>query len=196
MRNLFQKSALMSLVVIMAACGNTLADDEIVGKDEAAATTTVTAIMSADRLAGVIKSLDKDAEESANRVVFKVRERELMAVYDKEADRMRIVTPIIQAAAVPEEIHARMLQANFDAVLDSRYAIANEIVWSVFIHRLSTLTEDDLKSGIAQAYSAAETFGSTYTSGVIVFGGGDSNSLHEELLEEFENRPAEEDQGI
>ncbi len=119
-----------------------------------------------------------------------------MIVFDNDADRMRIITPILQASAVPTDVHERMLQANFDAVLDSRYAIANDVVWSTFIHRLSTLNEDDLLSGIAQTYAAAETFGTTYTSGVIVFGGGDSNSLHEDLLEELEKLPKKEDTGI
>ena len=148
------------------------------------------------RMAEIITKFDEDAEVESNRISFKVRDRDMLLVFDASADRMRILSGIYQASAVPEEIHERLLQANFDAVLDSRYAIANDVVWSVFIHRISSLTEQDLKSGIAQTFTAAETFGSTYTSGAIVFGGGDTNSLHEELLEELENAPTKEDQDI
>ncbi len=176
-----------------SACAQTVAEDEPVESSKAEESASA---MSSDRMGEIIQKFDEDATIEDNRITFKVRERDLLIVFDNNADRMRIVTPIIQAAAVPESVHERMLQANFDAVLDSRYAIANELVWAVFIHRLSTLNEDDLMSGIAQTYAAAQTFGSAYTSGVIVFGGGDSNSLHEELLEELENKPKKEDQGI
>jgi len=176
-----------------SACAQTVVEDEPVELSKAEESASA---MSSDRMGEIIQKFDEDATIEDNRITFKVRERDLLIVFDNNADRMRIVTPIIQAAAVPESVHERMLQANFDAVLDSRYAIANELVWAVFIHRLSTLNEDDLMSGIAQTYAAAQTFGSAYTSGVIVFGGGDSNSLHEELLEELENKPKKEDQGI
>lgn len=109
-----------------------------------------------------------------------------MFVYDEEADRMRIMTPILQASFLNEEVQTRMLQANFDSVLDARYAIANGIVWATFIHPLSSLTEKEFLSGISQSVTAAETFGSTYTSGAVTFGGGDSNSIHQELLKKLE----------
>ena len=183
----------MGIVLLVAACHPTLADDKTQRSDQ---TDSGGEVMTSERMTAIVKNYDEDAEASGSRIVFKVRDRELMIVYDDNADRMRIVTPIMQSGAVPQEVYERMLQANFDAVLDSRYAIANDIIWSTFIHRLSSLNEDDLLSGIAQTYAAAETFGSTYTSGVIVFGGGDSNSLHEELLEELEKLPKKEDTGI
>lgn len=194
MRKFFVRGTAMSLLFLFAACSPTLADDEAGAVENAE--TVLEGAMTSDRMADIVKNFDEDAEATGNRIVFKVRERELLIVFDNDADRMRIISPILQAGAVPAEVHERMLQANFDAVLDSRYAIANDIVWSTFIHRLSTLNEDDLLSGIAQTYAAAETFGTTYTSGVIVFGGGDSSSLHEELLEELEKLPREEDTGI
>ncbi len=193
MRILLKGAALLSFVLLIG-CSEIQTGDT--GQTKVAPADITSGAMTSDKMAKLIQKFDKDAEIGENRVTFKVRDRDLMVVYDKDADRMRIMAPIIQAAAVPEEIHARMLQANFDAVLDSRYAIANEIVWSVFIHRMSTLNEDDFLSGVAQTYTAAETFGTAYTSGAMVFGGGDTNALHEELLEEIENRPRKEDQGI
>jgi len=195
MRNSIIRGSAIALVLLFAACSPIQADDETT-KPIIEAETVVENAMTSERMGEIINNFDTETQISGNRIVFKVREREIMIVYDENADRMRIVTPIIQAGAVPAEVHERMLQANFDAVLDSRYAIANDVVWSVFIHRLSSLNEDDLLSGVAQTYAAAETFGTSYTSGVIVFGGGDSSSLHEELLEELEKRPSKEDTGI
>lgn len=194
MQKTIWRAALLGSIVLFGACSEPQAG--LNAKSDTASEQVSETVMNGDKMAALIQKFDQDAEVTANRITFKVRERDVMVVYDNEADRMRIMSPIIQAAAVPEEIHERMLQANFDAVLDSRYAIANEIVWSVFIHRMSSLNEDDFQSGIAQTYTAAETFGGAYTSGAMVFGGGDTNSLHEELLEEIENRPRKEDQGI
>ncbi|MDB2437208.1 hypothetical protein N9W89_00710 [Hellea sp.] len=142
--------------------------------------------MTPEKLTTLIQKFDEDATATGNSVTFSLNERELYLVYDKEADRMRIITPIAQSGIASEEILVRMLQANYDAVLDARYALANDIIWAVFIHPLGSLTQDDVLSGIAQTVTAAETFGSTYTSGAMVFGGGDSNSIHEDLLKELE----------
>ena len=92
----------------------------------------------------------------------------------------------------------RMLQANFDAVLDSRYAVAGGNVWSVFIHRLSSLTSEDLISGVAQTAVAADTFGTSFTSGAVVFGGGDSSGIHRDLEERLRQAigSSQDDRGI
>ena len=142
--------------------------------------------MSGEALIDLIQKFDKDAKVQANGTAFKVNERELFLVYDTKANRMRIITPIAQAGLANEDVLIRMMQANYDAVLDVRYALGNNIIWATFIHPLGSLTQEDFISGIAQAVTAAETFGSSYTSGAMVFGGGDSNEIHKDLLEQLE----------
>jgi len=142
--------------------------------------------MTAEDLVALIQKFDTKSEARNNSVSFAVNERDLMLVYDSKADRMRILTPIVPRTLASEDVMERMMQANYDAVLDARYAMANDIVWAVFIHPLSSLTKKDFLSAIAQTVTAAETFGSSYTSGAIIFGGGDSNSIHKELLKELE----------
>ena len=83
-----------------------------------------------------------------------------------------------------EELY-RMMQANFDTALDARYAIANGTVWAAFIHPLSTLEKDQLISGLAQTINIAVTYGTSYTGGAIQFGGGDSDGLQRQLIEEL-----------
>ena len=80
------------------------------------------------------------------------------------------------------------MQANFDAALDARYAIARGQLWAVFIHPLSPLKRDQLISGIGQTVNIALTYGSTYSGGATSFGGGDSGSL---LLEDLLKRGQE-----
>ena len=82
----------------------------------------------------------------------------------------------------------RALQANFDSALDARYAVANELVWATYIHPLSPLLEGQFLSAVAQTYTAAETFGTTYTSGAFTYGGGDSAEEQRKLLEELEKK--------
>lgn len=147
--------------------------------------------MTPERLTMLIQKFDDDAAISSNNVRFEIAERELYFVFDTNADRMRVISPIIQNGAISPEVYERMLQANYDAVLDARYAVANDVVWAVFIRPLSTLTKDDFLSGIAQTVTAAETFGTSYTSGALVFGGGDSGGIHENLLKELEEATAE-----
>jgi len=165
-------------VLLLAGCGAKIAK-------------SATGKMTPEKLAGLIAKFDETAKAEANSVAFKLRDRDIILVYDVKADRMRVVTPVAQAALADEDILIRMLQANYDAVLDSRYAIANNAIWAVFVHPLSSLAEEDFLSGIAQVVTAAETFGSSYTSGAFVFGGGDSNTIHEDLLKELEKAVGE-----
>ena len=142
--------------------------------------------MTAENLVTLIQKFDEEASVNKNMVRFKLQEREVLLVYDVKADRMRLLAPIAPQSIANEDILARMMQANYDAVLDARYALANDIVWSVFIHPLSSLTQKDFLSAVAQTVTAAETFGTSYTSGAIIFGGGDSHSIHKDLLKALE----------
>ncbi len=158
-------------------------------------TPTVVEKMTAASLTELIKKFDKAAQAQGNAVQFTLQERDLIFVYDENADRMRVITPIANAALADDALMQRMLQANYDAVLDARYAVANDLIWAVYIHKLSTVTQDDFLSGVAQAVTAAETFGTSFTSGAMVFGGGDSSAIHTDLLEQLEKAAEEDSKG-
>lgn len=138
----------------------------------------------------VIKALDSKAMRSGNGWQFTLQERIMLVVTDPNAGRMRIITPIALIAELPEGAMARLMQANFDTALDARYAIAQDLVWGAFIHPLDSLTQRDFASGILQTHSLGETFGTTFSSGAISYGGGDSGGIIaeqlKELLEELE----------
>ena len=139
-------------------------------------------------LFGQVRKIDPDARIQGHAAQFQVGERELILVGDEAAGRMRIMTPIAPVSEIGEAVLRRMLQANFDAVLDVRYAIADGIVWSAFIHPLPPLEPDEFESAVEQVWTAAETFGTTYSSGALVYRGGDSEEEHRKLLEDAAKR--------
>ena len=95
-------------------------------------------------------------------------------ITDERADRMRIIVQIAPADELDRDALHRMMQANFDSALDARYSIAREVLWSAFIHPLSPLSDDRFRGGFDQAVTLAQTYGTTYSSGGLIFGGGDS----------------------
>lgn len=133
----------------------------------------------------LVRKIDPQAQIQGNAAQFRVEDRQLILVGDEIAGRMRIMTPVARVDTLDGTILHRLLQANFDAVLDARYAIANDLVWSVFIHPLPPMDEAQFANAVGQVYIAAATFGSTYTSGVLLYGGGDSDQEHRKLLEEL-----------
>jgi len=110
---------------------------------------------------------------------------QVLVVTDARADRMRALTPVARSADVTPEQMTRMMQANFDSALDARYAIANEVLWSAYIHPLSPLQKDQLISGIGQVVNLAQSFGTLYSSGGLLYGGGDSGALQRALIDEL-----------
>jgi len=96
----------------------------------------------------------------------------LMVITDEKANRMRIMMPI-QAFDVsqPQDLKTAIivLHANYDRALDARYAISNGLLWSAFIHPLSSLTEEDLASALDQVRTLRKNTGTSYSSGALQF---------------------------
>lgn len=133
-----------------------------------------------------LKEIDESIERNGNAWQFELGGRPLLIVTDPIAERMRIMSPIVPASALPPEMSLRLLQANYDSALDARYAVAQDLLWSVFIHNLTSLDKQEFQSGLLQVINVAENFGTTYSSGVVVFGGGDSQSIIQQQLEELQ----------
>ncbi len=102
----------------------------------------------------------------------------IFIITSEKANRMRIISPIIASDSISKATLYRMMQANFDSALDARYSIAQGKLWSAFIHPLAELTEKQFFSGLAQTITLVKSFGKSYTSGALIFNGGDSNSLN------------------
>jgi hypothetical protein len=136
------------------------------------------------RLEELIRRLDPQAEGRPGFWRLKVENREVLVITDEKADRMRIVTPVAKSDTLDAKLVYRLLQANFDTALDARYAIARDTLWSAFIRPLGSLRDAEFIAGLGQVVNLALTYGTTYSSGLLVFRGGDSAEVQRhELIE-------------
>lgn len=142
--------------------------------------------MSNTRIGELLEKLDLGAVGGDGRWQLVLGGRTVLIITHEAADRMRIMTPVTAAEALSEENLRRIMQANFDSALDARYAIAKGTLWSAFIHPLGALDDRAFLLGLGQVVNLANTFGDSYSSGLLVFGGGDSRGIREqELLKEL-----------
>lgn len=127
--------------------------------------------MTPKSMMAIIRETGTDIEQDRNVTGFKFQGVPITLVFDTNADRMRLISPIMEEGDLSEGQLAKAMEANFHSALDARYCIANGVVWSAFIHPLSPLTKDLMRSAIRQVAVANLTFGSDYTSGDMVFNG-------------------------
>lgn len=146
-------------------------------------------LMTAEHMGELIQVVDEDAVQSGSSWFFQVEGLETTVVFDENADRMRIVIPIIAADELAPDMMLRMMQANFDSALDARYAIADGQVWGTFIHPLSSLSDEEFLVGLAQTANVVLTFGTSFSSGMFLFNGGDSGEIErQKLIEELRGK--------
>jgi len=127
--------------------------------------------MNPEKLAELIGQASDTVVTNGNTIQFMYEERPLICVYDENANRMRIISPIIETKDVEEEQLLNMLVANFHSAVDVKYALSDEVIWSVFIHPLKELTDYQVLDAIDQVYTASATFGTSYSSTNLVFPG-------------------------
>jgi len=135
------------------------------------------------RLGDILARLDPRLQGGPGNWIVRFGEQSAQVVTDEAADRMRVMVPITDASTLDKDQLYRIMQANFESALDARYAVAEGTVWSVFIHPLGALEEGELVSAIAQTFNAAQTFGSSYSSGLFSFGGGDNSQAFDAIIE-------------
>ena len=99
-----------------------------------------------------------------------VDEVEIYLISDPTNDRMRLLARVADVNRVDPRIVNVLLQANFYRTLDARYAVSEGIVFSAYLHPLSTLSREELISGSDQVLALAKNFGTTYSSGKLDFG--------------------------
>jgi len=100
---------------------------------------------------------------------FMIKNRILVCFTDENNNRMRIMSPIVEQKKLAYSDMLLLMEANFHTALDVKYAISDDILWSVFIHPLKELNKDEVLSAINQVYEAATTYGSTYSSTGLTF---------------------------
>ena len=126
-----------------------------------------------DRLIRRLEGIEGQLEARPGFWRFDFRGFQVYVMTDERADRMRIMVPVTSAEGLGKDALFRVMQDNFDTALDARYAIAQGALWSAFIHPLSPLGEDEFFAGFEQTVALAATYGTSYSSGALRFGGGD-----------------------
>ena len=127
--------------------------------------------MNSEKLLDIIQAEADTVSVQGNSIRFLFNDAMLICLYDEGANRMRIISPIVEREKLGEEELLNALVANFHSVLDVKYALSDEIIWSVYTHPLKELSEAQVMDAIQQVYAAAITFGKSYSSTNLVFPG-------------------------
>lgn len=133
--------------------------------------------MTSEKLMDIIQQEADTVSLQGNQARFLLNNTMLICIYDESANRMRIISPIVEREKLGEDELLNALVANFHSALDVKYALSDEIIWSVYAHPLRELSEAQVIDAIQQVYAAAITFGESYSSTNLVFPG---NTLKKE----------------
>ena len=110
-------------------------------------------------------------EENENVVQYKVGELPLYLIVDVAANRMRMMSPVVEESKLSQKDLKVLMASNFDRALDAKYAISNGVLWSVYAHPLRELYKDQVIDAFNQVRNLVYNYGTTYTSTTMVFGG-------------------------
>lgn len=110
-------------------------------------------------------------ESKKGYLVFEYKKVKMALISDISHDRMRIISPITKYSELTLEQISIIMDANFHRALDARYATSKDILYSAFIHSMSPLSKTELTDALNQVATLAQTFGSSYTSGELSYGG-------------------------
>ncbi len=126
--------------------------------------------MNVSKLEQIIHQSATQVKGGDNYWEFTVSGVRMACVADPGHDRMRIIAPIVRVSELKADQKDKMLEANFHSTIDARYAISNGVVYAAYIHPLSPLQDSEVESGLKQVMELVRTFGTTYSSGQLVFG--------------------------
>ncbi len=136
---------------------------------------------------GLRSHVEKQVQEPTWVWMFHVGAFPIMIQTQATANRMRIVGYIAEQTRISPNQIVEMMEANYHSALDARYAFTDEYVVAAFLHPFKELDGNQFVLGLYQVVSCAETFGSHYSGGTMVFG---DRSLEESPEEtDFEAGP-------
>jgi len=117
-------------------------------------------------------------------------DRLVLIITDEKNNRMRIFSPVIAETDLKEGQLEKMLEANFHSALDAKYSLYENYVISVFTHPLRELTDDQFLDALQQVVVLADTFGTTYSSTDLIFGGGSKDQEDIKKEERLNKKPS------
>lgn len=125
--------------------------------------------MTQETMEKIVSSKVEIVKQNKGFMLFKYNKINMALISDVKHDRMRIISAITDYPKINEKIKDKLMQSNFHSALDARYAVSRDVLYSAFIHPLSSLSKNELISALNQVASLAKTYGSTFSSGGLVF---------------------------
>lgn len=169
---------MMLALALMAACGGAASTVKpepashapSADVDVPAAEPTTAEPMTRDRLESVVTRLSPITDGGGGVLAAVWNEVPMLVVSDESMDRMRIVSPIVETTELTERELEIMMEANYHATLDARYATSEGVLYAAYIHPLSSLTEEQVLSAMRQVAALVRNFGTTWSSDEMIFG--------------------------
>ena len=118
----------------------------------------------------IVKSMALNSKGEKGVVQFSYNKISMYLISDVKHDRMRVIAPIAEYKKLSREHLDAMLESNYHKSLDARYAVSDGVLYSAYIHPLSMLSEQQLRSAVQQVANLAKSFGNEYSSGSLTFG--------------------------
>ena len=88
----------------------------------------------------------------------------VLAVIDKESDRLKLLSPIVYLKDINEDEITKCLEANFDNLQKIKYAVSNDIIWSIYDNSYKKISTTQIDEALLQLYYSTGTFGGKYSS--------------------------------
>jgi len=127
--------------------------------------------MTQDEMEKAVTDVVKVVENKKGYVVFDYKNVRMALISDVKHDRMRFIAPITRYSELTLEQLHKAMDSNFHKSLDARYAESKDVLYSAYIHPMSPLSKTVLIDALDQVATLALTFGTSYTSGVLSYGG-------------------------
>jgi len=128
-------------------------------------------LMSQLEMEKIVKQTASSSKGEKGVVKFIYNNVQMTLISDVKHDRMRIISAIKKFKALSTQQIEEILKSNFHKSLDARYAVSNNILYSAYIHPLSSLRKKQITSAMLQVSNLAKSFGHEYSSGMLRFGG-------------------------
>jgi len=118
-----------------------------------------------------VKSIASYSKGEKGVVEFRYKKVNMFLVSDVAHDRVRIIAPVIKFDKLTKKQITAVLESNFHKSLDARYAVSGGVLYSAYIHPLSALSKQQIRSAVLQVANLLISFGNEYSSGLLIFGG-------------------------
>ena len=110
-------------------------------------------------------------KEDKNVIEYQLDKVRIYLIADENANRMRLMAGVVEVSKMSKEDLVKVLEANYDKALDAKYALSDDVLWSVFTHPLRELSSEQVVDALYQVKNLVHNYGTTYTSTNLVFGG-------------------------